>query len=423
MHLINRASIVALCAGLLLGASAAAAPAGLEAVDRANSLMSERIIEARDTGTDSEALRRQIAIEALAESGLEVGEMSAAQIERAGRLLSTAGLSDAGRERLGTLARSDTADGAVAAVALAGMVDGEAPQAERTEAVRKAITHPGLAAALRRGDASNVFFMLGYAPDETLQGVRTEALALAHLFDNDLPPQVIGSGVVFVRAMLRLDAPAQTREHVRTALLVQHERAIGDAATDDERLLGRLKRNVEYLGGAYARGELLGHASPELTITWSSDETIATLADLRGKVVVIDFWATWCGPCIRSFPNLRELTSHYSGYPVVVLGVTSLQGSHVGPDERVDTTGNPDLEYALMSEYLPQREMTWPVVFTSQDVYNPDFGVTGIPHVAILAPDGTVRYNGLHPMDPMEEKTAKIDALLEEFGLPSPAAN
>ena len=73
-----------------------------------------------------------------------------------------------------------------------------------------------------------------------------------------------------------------------------------------------------------------------------------------------------------------------------------------------------------MKEFMGQKDMTWTVAFTEQDTFNPDFGVRGIPHVAIIDPEGTVRYNGLHPSSPLSEKTKKINALLEKAGLPVP---
>jgi hypothetical protein len=69
-----------------------------------------------------------------------------------------------------------------------------------------------------------------------------------------------------------------------------------------------------------------------------------------------------------------------------------------------------------MPEFMKAKGMTWTVAFTDERVFNPHYGVTGIPHMAIVAPDGTVRYNGLHPGMPQAEKVAIIDGLLKEFG-------
>lgn len=165
------------------------------------------------------------------------------------------------------------------------------------------------------------------------------------------------------------------------------------------------------------QARLVGRPAPELNFIWSSREGLSKLSALRGKVVVLDFWATWCGPCVATFPQIRELVDHYKEADVVVLGVTSLQGYVAGlTPARIETKDDPQKEFATTSEFMKAKEMTWPVVFTDERVFNPQYSVTGIPHMAIIAPDGTVRHNGLHPGMPHADKLQKIDAILAEFG-------
>ena len=166
---------------------------------------------------------------------------------------------------------------------------------------------------------------------------------------------------------------------------------------------------------------LVGKAAPELHFKWVSRDGLKTLSALKGKVVVLDFWATWCGPCVGSFPQVRELVEHYRGADVEVVGVTSIQGSVSNLQAQpIDTEGDPAKEMALMKAFIKARDMTWTVAFSEEEVFNPDYGITGIPYMAIIAPDGTVRHTGLHPAMPLAEKTVKIDALLKEFGLKVP---
>ena len=170
-----------------------------------------------------------------------------------------------------------------------------------------------------------------------------------------------------------------------------------------------------------AAAGLIGQPAPELHFNWSTREGLKTLSSLKGKVVVLDFWATWCGPCISSFPQVRELVAHYAAADVVVIGVTSIQGRVSNLEATaIDTRGAPDKERGLMPAFIKAKAMTWPVAFSDEEVFNPAYGVVGIPHMAIIAPDGTVRFNALHPGSALQEKTAKIDAILREFKLPVP---
>ena len=124
---------------------------------------------------------------------------------------------------------------------------------------------------------------------------------------------------------------------------------------------------------------------------------------------------------IAAIPQIRELTAHYRDAEVAVVGVTSLQGRvHGLSAQPVDTSNDAKRELALMSDYIKAKEITWTVAFSEESVFNPAYGVNGIPHMAIIAPDGTLRFNGLHPGMPDEEKREKIDALLKEFGKRTP---
>jgi thiol-disulfide isomerase/thioredoxin len=213
-----------------------------------------------------------------------------------------------------------------------------------------------------------------------------------------------------------------TVSRMRDAEYYLENDSVGLSMRNRDMLLKNLKQRIAYLEGPCARGELIGYPAPQIDFIWASGGGAKDLKDLKGSVVVIDFWATWCGPCINSFPNLRKLQERYKSYPVVFLGVTSIQGSHndFKNQKRYSLKDQPEAEIGYMPSFIKDMEMTWLVAFSKQDVFNPDYGVRGIPHVAILDPAGKVRYNALRPYDAPYHEAEKIDSLLSEAGLPFP---
>jgi thiol-disulfide isomerase/thioredoxin len=367
--------------------------------------------------------------------GIDLAAITPEQINTLLRshLLPTASKSRIIADHLGEVARLDTVEGADAAAIRLSFLRFEPDASAQQLMIRRALTHPKLQAALKEGKAYSLFFSLSSARKELLP----EILALKDVLTTDMPPEVAARAYQVVDAVVALtgDDDAATREPLRAKTL-EMVRAAMKHEGNNEALREALSNAEKKLDGAFMKGELIGHPAPDLTITWTNMEpAIKSLADLKGKVVVMDFWATWCGPCVAAFPDVKKLQAHYEGYPVVLLGVTSLQGFHVsGPKigedgtviaetRSIDCKDDPEKEMKLMGEYIKERGITWKIAFSKESVFNSEYGVYSIPHVVIIDAKGNVRYRRLHPNDkavPMIDKVRMIDGLLREAGLPTP---
>jgi len=132
-------------------------------------------------------------------------------------------------------------------------------------------------------------------------------------------------------------------------------------------------------GAAYAASEpAVGSSAPEFGGTMffnapKSDKV--TMTSLKGKVVLIDFWATWCGPCVASIPHLIELHEKYHDKGLIIIGHTD--GS------------SQDLENFIKQKKIPYIISVGPNI---GDAY----GVSGLPTVYIIDPEGKVSWTG-HP--------------------------
>lgn len=125
------------------------------------------------------------------------------------------------------------------------------------------------------------------------------------------------------------------------------------------------------------------------------------LSQLRGKVVILDFWATWCGPCVQTLPELSalndELLREGYGDRVAMLGVS------------IDS----DLE--LPRRFLKARPVTYPMLADVLGIASQTYGLWRLPATLIIRPDGHIHfiYWGSHQGFGREIK-AKVLALLEK---------
>ncbi|WP_162056266.1 TlpA family protein disulfide reductase [Pontibacter pamirensis] len=100
-----------------------------------------------------------------------------------------------------------------------------------------------------------------------------------------------------------------------------------------------------------------------------------TMKKLKGKYVLLDFWATWCTPCIKEFPRLKALSSHYDKSKFEIIGI-------IGRSEPKD-----------LAKLIDKHKLTWPQVLSDEIVEK--HGVSSYPSTFLISPEGKVIYKDL----------------------------
>lgn len=138
--------------------------------------------------------------------------------------------------------------------------------------------------------------------------------------------------------------------------------------------------------------------APEFTLK-DMDEEEFTFSDYRGKVVILNFWATWCPPCRREMPSMERLYQKFNGDNFTVLAINQME------------TGDHVFAYTGQLEVDP----TFTILFDSDSSVSHAYGVKGLPTTFLIDKKGVIRYRAIggrefdHP-----EVEKQIEQLMQE---------
>jgi thiol-disulfide isomerase/thioredoxin len=143
---------------------------------------------------------------------------------------------------------------------------------------------------------------------------------------------------------------------------------------------------------------------PEIVAAQWIDQSPVKLSELRGRVVLLDFWAPWCGPCRRIFPKLQQWHESYKDRGLVVLGLTNYFGHAEGRKL------NRAEELAYLRTFKKQNRLPYGFAVADSSVNDMNYGVFSIPMSFLIDRRGNVRYIA---MGATEAENAALGKMLE----------
>lgn len=135
----------------------------------------------------------------------------------------------------------------------------------------------------------------------------------------------------------------------------------------------------------------VGAAAPDFTLRTTGGGTV-TLSELRGNVVVLDFWATWCGPCRLAMPGVQELHEKFADKPVKVFGVSTWERPNTDP-----------------SKFMDEKKFSYALLYDGDKVAEA-YKLEGLPTFYVIDPQGKVIYASTGFQ---REKVKEIERIIE----------
>lgn len=145
---------------------------------------------------------------------------------------------------------------------------------------------------------------------------------------------------------------------------------------------------------------------PELEVDEWVEQQPVKLSDLRGQVVLVDFWAPWCGPCRYTLPQLSRWHTAFKSKGLVILGVTKYYG-HGGGLELT-----PDAELAYLRDFRTRNRLPYGFLISDSDKNALNYGVFSIPTSFLIDRKGVLRYISLGAS---EEEIQKLGELIKKL--------
>lgn len=190
------------------------------------------------------------------------------------------------------------------------------------------------------------------------------------------------------------NATAKTKEALKELYTQQNKSDAGfDAYYEKLAAEAKIKRREEILKSQ------LDETAPKFALK-DFDGNEVSLASLKGKVVIVDFWATWCGPCIASMPAMKKAQDKYKGNDNVKFVF-------------IDTWETVEDKKKNAMEFMQNKGYDFHVLLDTEDKVVSEFGVTGIPTKFVIDGNGKIRFKSVGYSGNLDGLVDELDTMIE----------
>ncbi|CAH0157515.1 Sporulation thiol-disulfide oxidoreductase A [Pedobacter sp. Bi27] len=151
--------------------------------------------------------------------------------------------------------------------------------------------------------------------------------------------------------------------------------------------------------------KMINIPAPAFSLTNLKGETVS-LASLKGKIVILDYWATWCGPCVSSFPGMQKALNKYASNPNVVFLF-------------VNTWQTEENREKLVTDFITAKKYNFNVLYDTKNVKDPSkfdvvsaYKVDGIPTKFVIDGDGNIRFKAVGFSGSDDGVVKEIDSMI-----------
>jgi len=203
--------------------------------------------------------------------------------------------------------------------------------------------------------------------------------AMAALTDSMRNPASSGNAVGIVDEFVQA-APKDARGAELLTQLSRSEKDPAKQAAMRKRIIDNYpdSRAAKFMIGETRQADAIGKPF-DLDFTDAiSGKTISFQKDLKGKVVVVDFWATWCGPCVAEMPHMKELYAQYKDKGVEFVGISLDQPEAQGGLDK-------------LKSFVADKQIGWPQYYQGKgwdSDFSTSWGINSIPRVFVVDAEG-----------------------------------